>query len=391
MKLHVPLAPLTLALLACNGGDGGGAARLGAVDDNADLADLVLSAGELDPSFQSERLSYRSAVGFLAAGVRVTPTAVNQAATLTVDGAAVASGTPSQILPLVEGANAITIVVTATDGVTRKTYALDVARQSAASFARQAYLKASNTEPGDYFGATVALDGDTLAVGAQREDSSDDEDDNSATDSGAVYVFTREQEIWSQQAYIKASNTEPFDRFGEALAVDGDTLVVGAGGEDGGDTGIDGDERSNAATDSGAVYVFIRERGVWSQQAYIKASNTDPFDQFGSALALDGDTLVVGAYGEDSDAGGIGGDEFSDAATDSGAVYVFIRQQDIWWQQAYIKAFNGDPFDRFGSALALDGDTLTVGAFAEDSDAAGVDGDGENDAASDSGAGYVFQ
>ena len=133
----------------------------------------------------------------------------------------------------------------------------------------------------------------------------------SATDSGAVYVFTRDAAAaFAQQAYIKASNTNAGDEFGVRVVLSGDTLVVGAHREDSAATGIDGNQSDNSAPDAGAVYVFTRDAaGVWSQQAYIKASNADAGDWFGRTIALSGDTLVVGAHRETSAATGIDGDQ----------------------------------------------------------------------------------
>ncbi len=116
-------------------------------------------------------------------------------------------------------------------------------------------------------------------VGANEEDSNatgvnGDESDNSASNAGAAYVFTRGGTTWSQAAYLKASNTGVSDGFGIAVAISGDTLVVGAPGEDSNATGVDGNQANNTATNSGAAYVFTRDSTTWSQQAYLKASNT---------------------------------------------------------------------------------------------------------------------
>ena len=184
------------------------------------------------------------------------------------------------------------------------------------------------------FGRSIALsgDGDTLAVGAPLEDSNTtviggNQADNSATYSGAVYVFTRSGTTWSQQAYVKASNTDASDRFGVSVALsgDGDTLAVGAYEERSNATGINGNQADNSAGDSGAVYVFTRSGTTWSQQAYVKASNTDASDEFGVSVALSGDgtTLAVGAYLEGSNATGIGGNQADNSAIRSGAVYLY--------------------------------------------------------------------
>jgi len=187
-----------------------------------------------------------------------------------------------------------------------------------------------------------------------------------------------------QQAYLKASNTEASDSFGQAVALDGDTLVIGANTEDSAATGVGG-AQGNGATNSGAVYVFTRSGGVWSQQAYLKASNTEANDLFGSSVAISGDTLVVGAYVEDSAATGIGGNQADNTASGSGAVYVFTRSGGIWSQQAYLKASNAETNDFFGYAVAVSGDTLAVGAYAEDSAATGVGGNQADNTAGASG------
>lgn len=263
------------------------------------------------------------------------------------------------------------------------------------TWTQQAYVKASNTDAGDLFGASVALVGNTLAVGATAEDSAatdidGDQTDNTAPTSGAVYVFTRAGATWSQEAYIKASNTAPTDSFGVSVALDGDTLAVGAVGEDSAAIGVGGNQSDDTVESAGAVYVFTREGTSWSQQAYLKASNTDALDGFGFRLALAGDTLAVGPQREDSAATGIGGDQADNSALNAGAVYVFIRSDTTWGQQAYIKASNTDASDAFGFSVALDGDTLAVGARSERSAATGIGGDQIDNNASNAGAVYVF-
>ncbi len=260
---------------------------------------------------------------------------------------------------------------------------------------QQAYLKASNTDPSDLFGYSVAISGDTLVVGAPWEASNatgvnGDESNNSAGCSGAAYVFVRSGGSWSQQAYLKASNPDVADSFGGALAIDGDTIVVGAVSESSNATGVNGNGADNSAGGSGAAYVFVRNVGTWSQQAYLKASNTGTHDNFGTSVSISGDTIVVGALQEDSNATGVDGDQNDNSETDSGAAYVFTRSGATWSQQAYLKASNTDPDDWFGTSVAISGETLVVGAFFEDSNATGVDGDQNNNSAPGSGAAYVF-
>jgi cysteine-rich repeat protein len=265
---------------------------------------------------------------------------------------------------------------------------------------QQAYLKASNTGPDDGFGRQLAISGDgsLLAVGAPDEDSasSGTPADDSASNAGAVYVFARSGGTWTQQAYVKASNIGADDSFGEALALsrDGSTLAVGAPGEDSGATDVGGNQANETAGNAGAVYVLTRSGGTWTQQAYVKASNTGAADGFGTSVALtaDGSVLAVGAPGEDSAATGVNGNQSSEAGPDSGAVYVLTRTGTTWKHAAYVKASNSGPNDGFGSGVALDGTgaLLAVGAPCEASAATGIGGDQASDAADCSGAAYVF-
>ena len=280
--------------------------------------------------------------------------------------------------------------------------------RSGATWSLQSYLKASNPEAGDNFGHAVALAGEgaTLAVGAPLEDGNGSgEGDNSAADSGAVYVFAASGGGWSQQAYLKASNPEAGDNFGQAVSLsrDGDTLAAGAPLEDSAALLINGSQGDNSAADSGAAYVFTRTGVTWSQQVYVKSSNTDAGDHFGHALALAGDgaTLAVTAPFEDSAALSIGGDAVDDCEgivlincePDSGAAYIYARNGATWGAQAYVKASNTTAQDNFGQAVALSfaGDLLAVGAHLEDSQTTGVGGEQSDDGAIQSGAVYVYE
>ncbi|MCH8533335.1 MAG: FG-GAP repeat protein [Saccharospirillum sp.] len=281
-----------------------------------------------------------------------------------------------------------------------------------ADWSQQAYVKAFNTTNQDNFGRSVSLsaDGDTLAVGAYRENSSatgtcrfDEEDcsdafsNNGASNSGAVYVYTRDDTTWEEHSYIKASNTDSNQRFGYSLALagDGQTLVVGARREASNAMGIDGDQSDTSASQSGAAYVFALDDDEWSQQAYIKASNTRAGDRFGHSVALsgNGNVLAVGAYREGSSAIGLDGDQTNTEDWNIGSVYVFFRDGTQWSQEAYVKASNtvlDDTFFGESVALSVDGGTLAVGASLENSNATGVGGDQTNSDASSSGAVYLY-
>jgi hypothetical protein len=160
-----------------------------------------------------------------------------------------------------------------------------------------------------------------------------------------VYVFVRNGTAWTEQAFIKAPNPRPYNSFGVRLALSGNggMLAVAAYLEDSSGRGIRPPtlepfliqdmlnawrEHRNEAEESGAVYVYTRSGSTWTAGAYVKGSNTDAGDEFGSAVALSGDgrTIAVGAHGEDSGARGVDGNEADNAAADSGAAYVFVYQ-----------------------------------------------------------------
>jgi hypothetical protein len=277
-------------------------------------------------------------------------------------------------------------------------------RRSTGSWTQEAYVKPSSIDAADEFGFSLALsdDGNTLAVSSYLEDGAatgigGDESDNSMPDSGAVYVFVRDAAGWSQQAYIKPSNTgepEDGDAFGYSLGLSGDghTLVVGTMGEDSAATGVDGDGTDNNAPGAGAAYVFTRDGTTWAQQAYLKASNTEAADLFGTSVSLsdDGNTLAVGALDEDGSATGVNGADDNDAPG-AGAVYLFRRNDGAWSQEAYLKASNAERNDALSIvALSGDGRTLAAAAIDEDSLATGVNADQGGPHESDLSVGAVY-
>ncbi len=158
---------------------------------------------------------------------------------------------------------------------------------------------------------------------------------------GARYPITVDP--IAQQAYLKASNTDTDDLFGTSVAVSGDTVVVGAPGESSNATGVNGDQTNNSALNSGAAYVFVRNGTTWTQQAYLKASNTDPGDSFGVSVAISGDTVVVGADHEDSNATGINGDQTNNNATNGWSGLRFRAQRDQLDPASISKSFQHRP------------------------------------------------
>ncbi|MEN9490754.1 MAG: hypothetical protein RJA63_1203 [Pseudomonadota bacterium] len=261
--------------------------------------------------------------------------------------------------------------------------------------AQRAYIKASNTGTEDIFGYAVAISGDTMVVGAPSERSAStgvdgDQTDDSATYAGAAYVFVRRAGVWTQEAYLKPSNTVAGSMFGFSVGISGDTIVVGAIGEASAANGVNGNQFDGSAPLAGAAYVFERSAGLWSQSAYLKASNTDSDDMFGYAVAISGDTVVVGAPYEDSAATGLNGNQMDNSVLDAGAAYVFERHAGSWAQAAYLKASNTGAADGFGYSAAIDGDTIAIGAPFEAGSATGSNGNQIDESSPGSGAAYLF-
>ena len=243
------------------------------------------------------------------------------------------------------------------------------------------YIKADNSDVDDRFGHSIALsrDGTTLVVGAPHEDGGrtpatrpNGQTNEDIGNSGAVYVFTRRENTWTQQAYIKAKNADRLDVFGTQVAIsaDGTTIAVSTHLEDSEGQTINGDSLNNNAENSGAVYIYVRNtNGVWEEQAFIKASNSEAYDLFGIDISLsnDGHTLAVGATGEDSSSTEINVGMNDNSGNSVGAVYVFARDNGVWSEQSYIKPQQlGDEPNQllFGSAVTLsgNGDVLAVSA-----------------------------
>jgi hypothetical protein len=218
--------------------------------------------------------------------------------------------------------------------------------RSGTTWTQQARIQPSEVEQSDYFGYSVAIDGDTVVVGAQLEDTG-------ADGAGSAYIYTRSGTTWTQQAKIQASDKQASDEFGYSVAIDGNTVVVGAVYEDTG------------GSDAGAAYVFTRSGTTWTQQAKLLASDRQASDYFGWWVTVDGDTVVVGAPAEDT-----GGDA-------AGAAYIFTRSGTTWTQQAKIQS-DAAADVWFGFSVSVEGDAMVVGAYRQDTGGANA------------GAAYIF-
>ena len=200
-------------------------------------------------------------------------------------------------------------------------------------YSQKQKLMASDGANNDRFGRHTALDGDTAFIGAHR-------DDDNVKNSGSAYVFTRSDGQWSEQQKLTASDGGKNDNFGQHIALDGDTAIIGAD-----------DFNDNI---SGSAYIFIRHDGVWVEQQILKPSDGDANDRFGSDLTLDGDTAIIGAYTDVDD------------EIRSGSAYIFTRTEGVWSQQQKLTASDAEDDDYFGRYMALDGDTVIISAYRDD-------------------------
>ena len=215
----------------------------------------------------------------------------------------------------------------------------------------QAKLTASDAAEGDWFGVSVAIEGNTIIVGAAFDDYAD------WTDAGSVYVFIGGGSTWTEQAHLTASDAADVDWFGISVTLSGDTLVVGAPAHD-----------SALWSGTGSAYVFVRSAGIWTEQAELTASDAAESDWFGASVALSGDTAVIGAPLNNPA-----------SVTDAGAAYVFTRTGAAWTERIKLTAADAAEGDGFGISVALSGDTALIGASVADLE------DGI-----DAGAAYVF-
>jgi hypothetical protein len=286
-------------------------------------------------------------------------------------------------------------------------------RNQTGAWAQQAYIKADTPGYMDLLGESLALsgDGDTLAVGVHWanhvlgvEEPVDAGDAGPIVtqldNSGCAYVFKRSANgAWAQQARLEGSNLGETFQFGFSVALnhDGNILAVGANQEDlnlpppGGDT-----SSSDIRWNGGAVYMFNRNNDSWVQDAYLTAHNAGNNDSFGFDLSLNaaGTMLAVGAYKEDGNGTLFSdGSNANDVSYDSGAVYVFFREDEGWTQRRYVKAVNTGETDYFGASVALshDGTTLAIGAYNEENSESGLAANPNVNGANLAGAAYIVQ
>lgn len=201
---------------------------------------------------------------------------------------------------------------------------------------QQAKLTASDAAVGDFFGISVAISGNTVVIGAQH-------DDDAGSNSGSAYVFTRTGTLWAQQAKLTANDASLGVIFGNSVSISGDTIIVGCYRDD------------DAGTDSGSAYIFQHAVGVWSQQAKLTANDAAVGDIFGISVAISGDTVVIGASGDDDD------------GLDSGSAYIFQRMEGVWSQEAKLSTISATDEQYFGNHVSMYGDIVSISAAPADS------------------------
>jgi hypothetical protein len=218
--------------------------------------------------------------------------------------------------------------------------------RSGGVWSQQQRLLASNRSMGDGFGTSVAISGETVVVGSPLGDAA------VFSNQGTAHVFVRSGGVWSEQQMLTASDPAGGDRFGDSVAISGETVVVGARGDD----------------SRGSAYVFARSGGVWSLQQKLEASDAAANDSFGNSVVISGETVLVGAVGDDGAAG-----------DNQGSAYVFARSGGVWSEQQKLEASDAAANDSFGNSVAIRGNTIVAGTPGDD----GAGG-------SDQGSAYVF-
>jgi hypothetical protein len=205
--------------------------------------------------------------------------------------------------------------------------------RSGGSWSQEKELTFSDAALGDQIGYSVAIDGDTAIVGAVGDDSF----------TGSVYFFDRDQggtDNWGEVQKLTASDGASGDRFGESVSIDGDTALVGAHLDD------------DSFDDSGSAYVFVRS-GTWGGQVKLNADDPAAYDWFGVSVSVSGDTALIGAEQGDGN------------VANSGSAYIFVRSG-TWSKQQELMASDGVGGDKFGYSVSVDGDTALVGSVFDD-------------------------
>jgi hypothetical protein len=233
-------------------------------------------------------------------------------------------------------------------------------------------LEAFDFEADDLFGCSVAMSGDYAMVGAWREDEDEDEI-NSFSDAGSVYVFLNNGGTWSHLQKIVPLDRGTDDAFGWSVSISGDYAIIGAKEDDENATG------GNNLQSAGSAYIFKNTAGTWAQMQKIVASDRGTNDEFGNSVSISGDYALVGAMLEDHNLTG------GQTLVSAGSSYIFKNNAGTWSQVQKIIAPDRDADDMFGSKVSISGNYALIGALNEEEDAAGAN------AIAGAGAAYLFE
>lgn len=286
---------------------------------------------------------------------------------------------------------------------------------------QEATLRAGNPNAGAAFGNVAAISGDTIVVGAPLEDTpassaEDGADTPAVPGSGAAYVFVRGEGGWTLQSRLVAPNARAGDSFGFAVALERDRAVIaalrssteGASASDGEasdplGTGAQGSATTpapmfgpgTASAAKGAAFVFARDGVSWALETELTSASVGSGARFGYSIGISGNTVVIGAPGESTSLKS----EMQEAeatSVASGAAHVFVRGRRGWSEEALLVATH-DPVlaaqaagDNFGASVKIVDDTILIGAYGEDGNAAGLNGDRSTREMPNSGAAYLF-
>lgn len=203
--------------------------------------------------------------------------------------------------------------------------------RSGSTWSEQAAFTSSDPEEDQFFGWSVDIDGEYAVVGAYK-------DDEIARNAGAAYTFIRSDDIWSEQEKLVASDLETNDRFGQAVSISGDWVVVGSYYDD------------DSGRNAGAAIFFQRSGTTWTEQDKVTPTMNDSLHFFGFSVSIDGDYVIVGAPATNAD------------PQAPGSAYIYNRSGTTWNLQEEVTASDGANGDWFGLAVSISGDYAIVGA-----------------------------
>ena len=358
----------------------------------ATLSELQVAEGTLTQTFDPATTRYDANVGYLVTTTTISAKPTLTDATVSIDGKRVGAPDYSARVPLKEGANTVEIMVTAPDGKTTTRYILVIQRASADTFVQRNILRADTPQFHARFGFSIAIAGNVAAISAPRTKAS------GQRSSGSVYLFRYIDGSWVQTQRLDEPSPKTGNRFGYSVAMDGDTLAIGAFGYDGKQRGSgrvyvyetdnDGNWTFKTAFQSpkprlnehfgynivlsgnsmavatlhnqsgnGKVFLYQRQKNEWKAVQTIDIPGSS--DHFGQTIVMDGDLLAIGSFGDDDECR-------RHLANDPGKVTVYRRDGASWKKEDELQANNGDGSDRFGFSMTLSGGTLVIGAICED-------------------------